>query len=86
MYIANSRTITIRFFKRSIIDMLRKRKRNYIKHSNKTTEGRKRMEEKKKKISGQLTEIVANILAVNPAILISTINMNYVMHILRLSE
>ena len=54
--------------------MLRKRKRNYIKHSNKTTEGRKRMEEKKKKISGQLTEIVANILAVNPAILISTIN------------
>lgn len=36
--------------------MLRKRKRSYIKHSNKTTESRKRVEGKKKKVLGQLTE------------------------------
>lgn len=65
--------------------MLRKRKRSYIKHSNKTTEGRKRGRNKEK-VLGQLTENSFKYLAVNPAILISKINMNDLMHIIRLSE
>ena len=49
MYIASSRATTKRSKKRNITDMLRKkRKLNYTKHSVKTTDGRKRAEDKNK--------------------------------------
>ena len=50
MYIANSRTITIRFFKRSITDMLRKRKRNYISIQIKPQKAEKEWKKKRKNI------------------------------------
>lgn len=47
MYVANSRATTKKRFKKKHNDMLRKEKRwNHIKHSIKTTKGKKRVKKK----------------------------------------